>query len=544
MWNAGRSARPRAVLRAIAVVCAITVAPLIGPTSANAAVGDITEISLLGGSSPSGIATGPDGNIWVASGASNTIARVSPSGSIAAFNIPTLGSAPYDIAAGPDGAMWFTERQGNRIGRITVDGVITEYPIPTALSQPYGIAAGPDGAMWFTERQGNRIGRITMAGVITEYPLPTPGSHPIGIAAGASNMYVTEYTANRIAVVQMSGAISEIPLAAGSLPIGIGNIGGTMWFTTLQTSRIGRIINDVAVTEISLAAGSQPFDVVAGPSGEMWVALFGTNRVAQLSSGGSLESVYQLPTASSRPAALVTGSDGNIWVAQYAAESIARIVSGQVPLSIGAPSIAPSTGLVPGSVATATKGTWSILPTSYSYQWQRCSATDPVACTDIAGATLPTYTLTAADALTRLRMGVVAMSLSGPSAVAYSGLATVGSLTAPSPGVIAAAGPIVAIGNGAQAELIAPSSQRRGRRATYRVDLTALDAPGTVSIEFRRASRVKKVSGLLLVNGETSYRWKVPRTWPRGWTTVTATFLPTPGTSYLAGAMTDRVRIR
>ncbi len=525
-------------------MCALAVVPLIGPSSAQAAVGDVTEIALLGGSSPSGIAAGPDGNIWVAAGASNTIARVSPSGSIASFNIPTLGSAPYDIAAGPDGAMWFTERQGNRIGRITVDGVITEFNIPTPLAQPYGIAAGPDGAMWFTERQGNRIGRITMAGVVTEYPLPTPGAHPVGIAAGSDRMYVTEYTANKIAVVQMSGAISEISLAAGSLPVGIGNIGGSIWYTTFQSSRIGRVINDVAVAEISLAAGSQPFDVTPGPSGNMWVTLFGTNRVAQLSAGGSLESVYQLPTSLSRPTALVTGSDGNIWVAQYAAESIARVVSGQIPLSTGAPSITPSTGLVPGSVATATKGTWSTLPTSYSYQWQRCSVADPVACSDIAGATLPAYTLAAADALTRIRVGVVAMSLSGPSAVAYSGLASVGSLTTPSPGVIAAAGPVVSIGNGAQAELIAPSSQRRGRRATYRVDLTALDAPGTVSIEFRKGSRVKKVSGLLVVNGETSYRWKVPQSWPRGWTTVTATYLPTPGVSYLAGAMTDRVRIR
>jgi virginiamycin B lyase len=56
--------------------------------------------------------------------------------------------------------LWFTEFIGNKIGRITPTGIVTEYTIPTAQSQPSGIASGPDGNIWFTETASNKIGRI------------------------------------------------------------------------------------------------------------------------------------------------------------------------------------------------------------------------------------------------------------------------------------------------------------------------------------------------------------------------------------------------
>ncbi len=51
---------------------------------------------------------------------------------------------------------------GNNIARITTSGVISEFAIPTSGSQPIGIATGPDGNMWFTERAGNKIGQLEL----------------------------------------------------------------------------------------------------------------------------------------------------------------------------------------------------------------------------------------------------------------------------------------------------------------------------------------------------------------------------------------------
>ena len=43
----------------------------------------------------------------------------------------SAGSRPSGIAAGPDGNLWFTESDASRIGRITPSGVVSEFP-PTA----------------------------------------------------------------------------------------------------------------------------------------------------------------------------------------------------------------------------------------------------------------------------------------------------------------------------------------------------------------------------------------------------------------------------
>ncbi len=97
-----------------------------------------------------------------------------------------------------DGNLWFTEYFGNNIGKITPSGVITEFPIPTASSYPYGIASGPDGNLWFTEYSANKIGRITTAGAIRESG-SKGGVGPISIAAGPDgNIWFTEYMGNAI----------------------------------------------------------------------------------------------------------------------------------------------------------------------------------------------------------------------------------------------------------------------------------------------------------------------------------------------------------
>ncbi len=82
-------------------------------------------------------------------------------GVVTEFPIPTANSSPSGITTGSDGNLWFTERAG-KIGRITPSGVITELPIPTANSSPFGITTGSDGNLWFTESSAGQIGRITI----------------------------------------------------------------------------------------------------------------------------------------------------------------------------------------------------------------------------------------------------------------------------------------------------------------------------------------------------------------------------------------------
>lgn len=65
-----------------------------------------------------------------------------------------------------------------------------------------------------------------------------------------------------------------------------------------------------------------------------------------------------------------------------------------------------------GQTLLAGTGSWSPQPTGYSYQWERCDASDE-SCVAIPGATEPAYTLTAADAYGQVAVSVTASNAQG-----------------------------------------------------------------------------------------------------------------------------------
>src|SRR5947209_2293049 len=92
------------------------------------------------------------------------------------------------ITAGQDGNFWFTLsilQVGNTygtppdIGRITPSGTISLFPLPSINEVPGSITTGPDGNLWFTEAVASpdgqsaigTIGRITPSGVISKFAL-------------------------------------------------------------------------------------------------------------------------------------------------------------------------------------------------------------------------------------------------------------------------------------------------------------------------------------------------------------------------------------
>src|SRR5436305_6805342 len=83
-----------------------------------------------------------------------------------------------------------------------------------------------------------------------------------------------------------------------------------------------------------------------------------------------------------------------------------------------------------GSTLTASNGTWSNSPTSYTYQWRRC-ATDGTACGDITGATSKTYTLTTSDVHHTVRVAVTAKNADGSASATSDPTGVIGSTSGP-----------------------------------------------------------------------------------------------------------------
>ncbi|HLI96052.1 MAG TPA: hypothetical protein VKT72_08200 [Candidatus Baltobacteraceae bacterium] len=145
---------------------------------------------------PSGIAVGPDHNLYVNRfdlETYNDFVEVLSPGGKELRNLPLPNnSGPQGIATGPDGALWITLAGADAIGTMTTNGTLTTYPLPTANAlhglylydnaSTAQIIEGTNNDLWFVEHNANKIGRITTGGVLTEYRIPTPHSAPSGIS--------------------------------------------------------------------------------------------------------------------------------------------------------------------------------------------------------------------------------------------------------------------------------------------------------------------------------------------------------------------------
>jgi virginiamycin B lyase len=247
------------------------------------------------------ITSGPDGALWFAEGSDTNqtqpvsgIGRLTTGGSFTAYTFSSAQNGAGAITSGPDGALWFTEPAANQIGRITTSGTITEFPVPTPNSflgghqPPAGgpsITSGPDGAIWFTEPAANQIGRITTSGTFTEYAIPTANSSPGGITRGHDGaLWFTESGPGKIGRITTSGSITEFALPASpASPVDIvGAPDGSLRFALTSGSPqqsgtgnlVGRITTSGTVTEYSPATQTHYIAAVAivlGPDGNLWI---------------------------------------------------------------------------------------------------------------------------------------------------------------------------------------------------------------------------------------------------------------------------------
>jgi hypothetical protein len=111
-----------------------------------------------------------------------------------------------------------------------------------------------------------------------------------------------------------------------------------------------------------------------------------------------------------------TGPGGTVTATSAQSAAVVAAAPG-TPTNSTAPALSGST--VEGQTLKTSNGSWTGSPTSFAYQWQRCSSTGSE-CVAIGGATAAGYKLTSADVGHALRAAVTASNASG-SATAASG---------------------------------------------------------------------------------------------------------------------------
>jgi len=139
---------------------------------------------------PGGLTHDAAGNVYVADTNNNTIRRIAPDGTVTTLaggsannggNTDGTGSAarfqgPTGMAIGPDGDLYVADTTNDRIRRVTTAGVVTTYagssrgyadaapPLAAQFSGPAAVAVAANGDVFVADRDNSRIRRIVRNG--------------------------------------------------------------------------------------------------------------------------------------------------------------------------------------------------------------------------------------------------------------------------------------------------------------------------------------------------------------------------------------------
>jgi streptogramin lyase len=279
----------------------LAILALVG-TGAQAAVpGTITEYPTAGGGEPEGMTLGPDGNLWFARGDDGRVGKITTSGAITTYVLPSVGLTTgsniglHEITTGPDGNLWFTEQDRplvHGIGKITTSGTATEYPLPNA-GEPFGVAAGADGKIWITDGQMAQVSHINTDGT----------------------------------------GIVNIPVAGTAKQI-INGPDHKLWFAEDSNGKIGRIDPTVGASSLVefqavASAGDSLYGLTVGPDGRIWFGGHDTagDVVGSITLDGLTVTKFPTPDTSVEPEGLVAGPDGAIWFAESDRDGIGRVTT-------------------------------------------------------------------------------------------------------------------------------------------------------------------------------------------------------------------------
>jgi virginiamycin B lyase len=259
---------------------------------------------------PFGITRGPLGEYF---SLDNAVGRIDQQGVMNIYPVPSPGAYVGWLMA-EKGMVWFAERDTGKIGRITATGAITEFSLPSSDAVPQGIVRAPDGNLYITEQGSNAIARLNpVTGQVTEFPVPTPASTPLGLALGSDGaLWFTERSADKVARMTLAGAFTEYRLTPGSFPNRI--VAGpdvALWFTELRTGKLARITTAGVLTEYPVAGG--PVGITVGQDRQLYLDLYLAPGVDRVSLDGTITGHWDLPGGVG-PLQIAQGSGLDLWV--------------------------------------------------------------------------------------------------------------------------------------------------------------------------------------------------------------------------------------
>ena len=244
-------------------------------------------------------------------------------------------------------------------------------------------------------------------------------------AGGSAEAF--EYTSSTGGTVHSLALYVAAGNTAPAIVVGLysGNAGepGTLLATGVIVSPSAGTWNAVEVAPVSVHSGSVYWLAALAPTG--------TLALRDLATGGG-------PTQTSASSSLTVlpslWSNGASWANSPASFYASTDVVGSPPPVAPVNTTPPVVGGSPveGQTLSATTGSWSGSPTSFTYQWEDCN-TSGEACANITGGASSTYKLASSDVGHTLRVVVTATNSGGPTKATSAATATVTATPPPAP---------------------------------------------------------------------------------------------------------------
>ena len=146
----------------------------------------------------------------------------------------------------------------------------------------------------------------------------------------------------------VSQTISSGITASAALFEAVNGPDGRIWFTEFSGDKLAAVTTSGTVTEYSMPpANSQPLGIVVGPDGNLWTGGYGGVILKSTTSGATT----QYPIAGAHFDQMVVGPDNNIWFTDYGNNKIGNITTAGVITAYPAPA-----GWTPGGIAKGSDG--------------------------------------------------------------------------------------------------------------------------------------------------------------------------------------------
>ena len=386
---------------------------------------------------PKQLAVDDQGNVYIADQYNGQVEKLTPSGTLSlvagngSYGPPTPGpatssamGAPEGVAVNRTGDVFIADPDESVVDEVTPSGtlsVVAGIPgspgLPTLgpgtsseLNGPRGLALDAAGDLYIADDEGNLVEKLTPGGELSivagtgQQGLPTPGpatsselDEPIAVAVSRDgDLYVADGGNSDVEKVTPSGTLSVVagvPGAAGVPTPGSALSSDLTWPTGLAFNASGNLlIADFANDALMQVTPSGQLSIIAGQVG----------HTGPPSPGSPTDSDLR------EPFGVTVAPDDTIYVDSNDAY-LARIAPA-APIQSAAPTITGTPAVK--QLLVASTGTWSNTPTSFTYQWQDCTAAG-ASCVDIAGATSSSYDVTLTDAGDTIRVVVSASNGGG-----------------------------------------------------------------------------------------------------------------------------------